>query len=350
MPPSIKSKNAIALEIDDSTVRLAWIGLHGKTLELNSWNCIDLPKHTVANGLLVKPEFVREAILSAIHTIKGRRLTPRYVALTIPEPHVFVTSALIQDSNNITPELIESTALQNIPFPSDDVQIDWITLDQTPQGSLILIGAIPKEIIRSYVNLIHDLRLVPLIIEPESAALTRAIFNQPTPSRNTLVVDFGQSIVTILVCQNGTVRFSSSSSQFSGSELTSLISNRLNLTATQAEKAKCLFGLLPKQSKGEVRKVILPSANLLIKRIEEIEAYVSSHLSLPLKRVTDVVATGGGSQLPGLIDFLAIELRLPVTAPLPSEIHKISIKPGLLDDASQRSLCTVIGSAIRLAI
>jgi type IV pilus assembly protein PilM len=350
MDQPIKPKNAIALEIDDSAVRLACIGRHRNALELDSWNSIELPQNAVSNGLILKPEIVRAAILSAIQTAHGRHSTPRYVALTIPEPHVFVTSSLIQDPGDVTLETIESTTLQNVPFPIEDVQIDWSTIDKTPQGSLVLIGAIPKDIIQSYVELIHGAGLIPLIIEPESAALARAIFGRPLAARNALVIDFGQAVTTILVCQNGVVRFSSSSNQFSGSELTQAISNHLELTMVQAEKAKRLFGLLPKQSKGEVRKVLLPGANLLIKRIEEIEAYVSSHISLPLKRVTDVILTGGGSQLPGMIEFLGAELRLPVTAPLPSEIHKISIKPGLLTDDSQRSLCTVLGSALRLTL
>ncbi len=345
------SKHAVALEIDDFAVRIARLTRgRANTLALTSWNSVQLPAGAMVDGTIIKADVVATTVNQAIATMKGKRLTPRYVALVVPESHVFTTLLPIAGSDPLTQEHVASDASQHLPLPLEEVQLDYQEVESTPQGRQVLVGAAPTEVLTSLSKLLATCHLIPMILEPESAAVVRAVTPPGEPSRTQIVLDLGHSLTTILVARHDLVQFSSSGKDFSGSNLTATIANRLHLTTAQAEKAKRLFGLLPKEGKGEVRKALLPLTNELLKRLRDVESFSMTHLPVPTKGVAAVKLSGGGAALPGLPELLSAELRLPVTPTLPSEVHHWDARAAELDDETQRSMTAVLGTALRLVL
>ncbi|MFH0853334.1 MAG: pilus assembly protein PilM [bacterium] len=341
-----KFKNFIALEIDDLAIRLVQMKKGRRTIELTSYNSISLPKGSVLNGIIERADQVQSCIKRAIQTAKGKRIRSQYVSLAIPEPHVFMSVISVDKKDENNADLIQMEALQNIPFNIEDILFDWEIINSNKNKTQISVGAIPKNIIEDYTKIIKSMDLIPISLEPESYALVRGIISPDFQHKTMLIIDFGASITTVLIVNNGTIFFTSSSSDFSGNTLTQHIADHLHLTPGQAEKAKCLFGLLPKQGKGEIRRTLLPRFNSLIQRIGVVEQFAINHLPVPLQRFTGILITGGGSTLPGLADTLAEELRVPVYQPLPLSIN--NIKNTLeIDDDMQRSLTTTLGLALR---
>jgi type IV pilus assembly protein PilM len=346
-----ENEQALALEIDDLAVRLArFVRTRKKTLVLSTWNTVSLPPGAMLNGSVQKPEVVRTAIAQAIQTAKGRRLNPRFVSVIVPEPHVFTTLVPIQGNQTPTREQVETEASQHLPFPLDEVQLDYQILESTPQFHRVLVGAVPNETVSELTKLIESCRLVPIILEPESAAVVRAVTEPGEPDRTQLILDLGQSITSVLVARQDVVQFSSSSKSFSGANLTATVADRLHLTLTQAEKAKRLFGLFPKEGKGEVRKALLPLTNELLARLHEIENFATTHLPIPTKSIAAIKLTGGGSALPGLGELLGSELRIPISSALPSDVYHWDAHSANLPDDVQRSMTAVLGAALRLLL
>lgn len=342
-------RHSLAIEIDDSAVRLAQLNRRGTSLELVSWNVVDLPNGSIVNGVPQKPDVIAAAIRRAIQTVSGSKLSTKYVGSIIPEVHAFMTAVRLKNPTVPTLETIQPEIFQHLPYPQDEVQLDWKEISHDKNESLITVGAIPKQIINSYLTIFHQTKLVPILLEAESTAIARSVLSPSDQGHTVLVLDLGKNLTTAFIVENGAVRFSSSSAQFSGAELTSIIGSRLHLTSQQAEKAKRLFGLLVQHGKGEVRRALLPSSDQLVKRLEHIEEYATNLLANPTKRITEIVLTGGGSALLGLPELLQTELRLPVSLPLPLEIHRIKQQRVTLSDDQQRSGTAVLGTALYLA-
>ena len=93
--------------------------------------------------------------------------------------------------------------------------------------------------------------IVPVVLEPESAALCRSALDvQPAPGSH-LIIDLGATRTGIIIAETDLVAYSSTVN-LSGIGLTQVLQTKLGLNAEEAEQAKRICGLVPKRGKGAV--------------------------------------------------------------------------------------------------
>ncbi|USN53931.1 MAG: pilus assembly protein PilM [Candidatus Nomurabacteria bacterium] len=338
--------NAFGLEIRDTEIRVAQIHRHGKKLSLSSYGFSQIPNGAMERGEILKSDQVKLAILNALKSPVGKNFSSQYVVCAIPEQHVFTTVITLPAKKSIEKDDVQAAALQQIPYPLEDIQLDWTLVDKDAKTNYILVGAAPKNIIAAYTQVLRSANLIPVALEPQSSSIARALLTSHDAQTPTMVLHFGQKLLTIFIVNKNVVYFSSSTPIFSGESIISLLSKKLDLNADKARKAAQLFGLQAKEGKGEVRRALLPEISALMEHIEQIKEYSSSHLPAPVHNISTMLVTGEMSSLPGLAEYLQEELRIPIQPGLPGERYQLEIPQKELTSLDLQSSATVLGLAL----
>jgi Tfp pilus assembly PilM family ATPase len=180
------------------------------------------------------------------------------------------------------------------------------------------------------------------------------------------VIDLGETRTTFIVFAGNAPRFTSSIPVSSGS-FNEIISKNLGVTPGEAERLKIKYGLEErvefkirgketeiKKGQGKIFEALIPALVDLIQQVKKHLDYYKTHAehngsSPNNKGVRKILLCGGGANLKGLSELLALELKIPVeiASPwvniLPGDQKEI---PGLSVEKSL-SYTTALGLALR---
>ena len=165
----------------------------------------------------------------------------RYVVASLPEEKSFLQ--VIQLPKMPEEQLkssIRFEAENYIPLPIEDVYIDFHII-QPFRNHLdhfdILIAALPKTVVDPYVESIKKAGLIPLALEIESQAVSRALVKNEISPFSVLLIDLGATRTSFIVFSGYSLRFTSSIS-VSANDLTGSISKVMNVSIEEAENLK----------------------------------------------------------------------------------------------------------------
>ncbi|MCX6764918.1 MAG: type IV pilus assembly protein PilM, partial [Candidatus Nealsonbacteria bacterium] len=291
-----------------------------------------------------------------LKNIKGKKIREDKAVISLPEKKAFL---VVIKMPKLTKEELKTAvyfeAENHIPFKLEDVYLDFevIPNDKGYQGENInvLVAAIPKVIVDSYVSCVRKAGLSPMVLEIESQAISRALIKNNTSADPVLIVDFGKSRTSFIIYSGQSIYFTSSVS-FSSSMLTEAIARCLSISNEEAEKIKIECGLSkitvagkskksPKKDRGQDNlkafEAMIPILTDLSEQVEKAIYYYEGHQSNgkslgPQKKVEKILLSGRGSNLKGLTDFLSAnfkitaELANPWINILPAPLKEI---PGL---------------------
>lgn len=340
-------QNAFAIDISDLRLRLVQLQNRTRGIKLRCYNELVVPDGYIVEGEMKQPEKVVELISKLVSTTKGGKVLSKYVVASLPERRTYfkVFNIPIVTEKEIL-GAVKWGIEQNIPVTMDDVSYDWQVLskDEKTNKVLVTVAVIPKMITQSYLEILRNAKLIPVVLETESSAIARAIISDKYKNSGVILVDLGASRTSLILIDSGAIYYSSTI-DLSGHEMTQSISRALKLTPDQAEKAKHICGLDEKKGRGAVRKTILPLFDRLDKKVDEIKRFYESSMNKnnPLK----IVLCGGVSQMLGLQSYLSEILPVPVSIGDP-----LTHLPSLKEQKSlpaQRILpyTTAIGLALR---
>ncbi len=169
------------LGIDLGTDAIRVIGLAGRDrrwpLNVSHYACQPLPRGAMRDGAVAMPDEVAAALRDAIR-LSGSRL--RDVALALPagaaiRKTLTLPSTLSEDDIEL---LIEAEASESLPFPRDEIGLDFAIAGPTegqPDSLDVVLVAARRERIDERVALARAAGLRPLIVDIESHALVTAI-------------------------------------------------------------------------------------------------------------------------------------------------------------------------------
>jgi type IV pilus assembly protein PilM len=250
-----------------------------------------------------------------------------------------------------------------IPLPVSEVYLDceiippvYNHLDHLD----VLLAAIPKKTVDSYLRVLKKAGLKPIAFEIESLAIARALIKDQTTTYPVLIIDLGATRSSFIIFAGKSVRFTTSIS-VSGIHFTELIAKNLKISFEKAEKLKIIHGLKEglkiklgekttlEKVKGKIFEALIPALVDLVQQIKKYIDYYQAHAylsGLPPngKRIHKVILCGGGANLKGLKEFLELELKIPV------EIGNPWINTGEVKNFPKEkslSFATAIGLALR---
>jgi type IV pilus assembly protein PilM len=299
---SSQPASMIGLDISSSSVKMVELGRDKSgTLVLEHCAIEPLERGWITDGNIEKFDEVAEAVR---RLIKKSGTKTRNVAMALP-PSAVITKKIILPGGLTDQELeaqVEAEANQYIPFPLDEVSLDFCVIGPSTSsvGDLdVLIAASRREKVQDIQGLAEAAGLKPVIVDVESyasrLAAGRLIEELPNNGVGTIVALFevGALTTSMQVIRDGEVLYDRDQA-FGGAQLTQLIVRQYGFSVEEAESKK-RSGELPDDYESSVLRPFVESM------VQEIgRALQFFFTSTPHNKVDIVMVAGGSAALPGL--------------------------------------------------
>jgi len=250
----------------------------------------------------------------------------------------------------------------SLPFQVQDmlpVAIDDAILDYVPTGSFTgehgpmtrgLLVAATKDTVHANIAAVESAGLRPSMVDLGAFALARLMARGELLGRTVGLVDIGARITTVVVVADGAprlVRLLPSG----GQDVTEAVAGALGISATEAEVRKREIGIgyaVPFELNAAAEAIRTVTA-ALVEAVRNTFVYYAS--GAPGAAAELIVLTGGGSQLPGLGQYLSSASRLPVTLGQPLSGLRVAGGSGIQQQHvdNQHTLAIPLGLAFGVA-
>src|SRR5574340_259604 len=340
----------MGLDISSSAVKMVELADAGKgAYRIERYAIEQLPRDAVVDGNIAN----LEATVEAVRRAWKRMATPtRYTALALPSAAV-ITKKIIVAAGQREQDLelqVESEANQYIPFPLDEVNLDFQVLGPAP-GSVddvqIMLAAAGKEKVEERVAAVEAAGLKALIMDVETYAAQTAyehispLLPNSGAGLTVAIVDIGaQNMHINILHDNESVYLREHA--FGGGQLSNEIARRYGMSGDEAEDAK-RKGTLPESYDTEV---LQPYSETLAMEIgRALQLFTTS---TQYRKVDQILLAGGGAMIPGIDKVVAQRTDTPtmVVNPFANMAVGSRIRPQALA-ADAPSLFVACGLAMR---
>jgi type IV pilus assembly protein PilM len=316
-----QSAPLLGLDISSSSVKLVELDKDkAGNLVLERCAIEPLERGWITDGNIEKFDEVAEALR---RLVKKSGTKTKNVAMALP-PSAVITKKIVLPGGMSDQELelqVETEANQYIPFPLDEVSLDFCVIgpSATSVGDVeVLIAASRREKVQDIQGLAEAAGLKPIIVDVESyasrLATARLIENLPDKGAGAIVALFevGALTTSMQVIRDDDVLYDRDQA-FGGAQLTQLIVRQYGFSMEEAETKK-RSGELPDDYEVAVLKPFVESM------VQEIgRALQFFFTSTPHNKVDYVMLAGGSAALPGLTAAVTLHTNFPCTLVNPFE-------------------------------
>ena len=338
-------RQAAILGMDISAWGIKVAGLSGSMEQpvLEQLASIRLPSGHVVDGHIVKMHQVAEALR---YLLQENRIRTQKVALALPSSAVITKKIMVQA--DLAPEdmqaQVEEETRHFIPFPLDEVSLDFCTLGPNPQRAEmvdVLIAAARRDRVQSLEALMECVELEASLVDVQSYALrlaTRRLLDIHFPRQKNAVVlllkvGAGRTLMQLTV---GEAIVYEQDIALGGDQLTQRIAAHYRLSDAEAETRK-ISGILAQDFESSVQLPYICSAVDLLERGIQ---FMSN--STPYSKVGQIFLSGGGAMIPGLGAAISTALQSPCTLINPFE--GMQLAPRVRDNPDLQNAPLFIGA------
>lgn len=285
-----------------------------------------------------REEVIQQTVEVLKKLMEKAGVTTKDVVYSLPNSAVF--TSVIEMPKMTDQELksaVEFEAKKYVPFPMSELDLAWTTLEKQPDGkNTVLITTVPKTISLSYHKIFELAKLKPFAVEIEALSLIRSVIGDDMG--NNLLIDIGAKQTHLNIIEKGNLVLTRNI-PVGGESITLKISESLKISYARAEQFKKDFGINQASLIPETIKPILLSMKTEAKQLQSLYRARS-------KNFDKIIVVGGGSNLPGLNEFLS-DLGPKVITGDP--LSRLAFSPGLKPILEQYSsnLAVAIGLALR---
>jgi type IV pilus assembly protein PilM len=283
----------------------------GKQPSVVGYGISSFASEAIANGEIIKPEVVAQAMHQLFEKSLHGQINSRRVACALPTSRTFSRPMKLPPMDRH--ELIDAINLeaeQYIPIPRDSLYIDYEISKEDAQGIELLLVAVPKKIVDSYLNLLQLLELEPVAFEPSISGASRLLKITGEAGREaSILIDIG-AVTTDIAIFDKTLLVSSTVSA-GGDSITQLIAKGLHQTFAQAALLKDEYGIAYSDRQQRIIDAVKPQLENLVREIQKSLRYYSERAEQSGRKISQIITMGGGAVMPGLNQYLSKQLRLP---------------------------------------
>ncbi len=334
------TETAFGLDISDRALRLVQLKRKGLGIHVRAHNEVTLPSTYLAQNQDTKNTTLTDALKKLIKTRHGRVISEEVVT-ALPEARTFIKVINAPPAGVDAATYFSEILPQHVPLAIGDMYYDWQYTNETQKQ--LLVGAVARGIVDSYVEMLNSARLLPAAFEIEAAAIARALILE-TDDRAQLIVDFGATRTSVIMYDKQMIQFTVSL-PISGQIITQRIVETLGLEYEQAEQAKIVCGLDMSACQGALRELFTPAISELIEHIKKTVAYYQDNSSIEQK-IERVIFTGGGANFKQLKELTQAQLQIPIEIGNPWQKVTNPDSAYFTPERSQ-SYTTAIGLALR---
>lgn len=303
----------LGLDISSSSVKLVELG-RDKAGNLVLERCAIelLERGWITDGNIEKFDEVAEAIRKLV---KKSGTKTKNVAMALP-PSAVITKKIILPGGLSDLELelqVQAEASQYIPFPLDEVSLDFCVIGPSltsPGDVEVLIAASRRERVEAVQGLAEASGLNPVVLDVESYASRlsagRLIENLPNKGEGMIVALFeiGAMTTSMQVIRNEEVLYDRDQA-FGGAHLTQLIVRHYGFSQEEAESKK-RSGEMPEDYEASVLRQFIETM------VQELgRALQFFFTSTPHNKVDYIFLSGGSSALSGLTNAVTQQTGFP---------------------------------------
>jgi len=337
----------VGLDIGTSAVRAAEIDTSKSTPVLLTYGQVGLPPGSLVDGEIRDSTSVTEAIeklwkngqftkSSVIVGIAGLRAITREIDLPfVPDDEV--ESAVRFQSEEVIPFPPDQTLL------SSQILSDY-TNDEGAKMRRVLVAAAHVDLVNGVIETVERAGLSVEGVDLTSSALVRAIGDHDGSDQPEAIVSIGAGLSVVVVHQNGRPQFVRTIGS-GGNATTAAISASLDIPIMDAEALKYRLG----EESHQVQAAEQIAQSSMLELVDEIRNSIQYFASLPGRLpVSQVLVTGGGSELHGLLEMLEAQVRIPVR--VRSSLERVDISKLGLSQEQMETVAPVLSSPIGLAL
>lgn len=313
-----KHRSILGIDISSSSVKILEISGSGDELCVEGYGRQLLPVNALDGNVIKDVEAVANCIKKLIGASK---LNCKQVALAVPDSAVISKIVQINDGLNDSEmeELVVIEADKYIPYPIDEINLDFEILGHSAKNSAmldVLIVASRAENVNSRVEAVTRAGLEAKIVDVESYAVERAAqqLSQELPAggqdKIVAIIDIGANYTHLFVLHRMRLIFSREE-KFGGMQLIEAIAEHYNMSADQALIAN-EEGKLPPGYETEVLEPFKDMVLLQIKRTLQFFYSTSQH-----GFVDHILLAGGLARQPGLAALIQEQLGVSTTVANP---------------------------------
>lgn len=297
----LSRKELVGLDIGSNTVKLIELKSSRSVYHLKNIGEAPLPRLAIVNKIIENRDAVVDTVSSLFEDL---RVKTRNVAISISGHSVIIKKvSLPQMSENELKESITWELKQYIPQSIQDFNYDYQVISgETPEGNIdVLIVAAKKDVTNSYVSVVNEIGLNPVVMDVDVFALENMFeINYPDAEGLVALVNIGASVTNINILKDGLSIFTRDIAS-GGNQFTDLIIKDKGMSFEEAEKMKSTMheGDIPQGLEGLTNNF----NDLICGEIKRTLEFFTS--TLWRSTVDNILIGGGSSKVPGLKDVLA---------------------------------------------
>jgi len=303
-------KPLFGLDIGFSSIKIMQMDRFNGRPMVSGYGVCDFDSKAVKDGVVIDPITIAKSAMELLKNHIVGEINTRRVAIAIPASRTF--NRIIKLPKLTDKELADAVKMeaeQYIPVPIDDLYMDYNVIKRTDKEIELFAVAVPKKIIDSYITMTQLMGLEVVAMETTIGAASRLFIQTELNDIPTVLIDFGSvsSDITVFdktLIVTGTV-------DGGGDNFTTLISEKLGVTRQEANIIKTKYGLDYSKKQKEINDALRPILESLLKETKRMIRYYEERYGTQ-RKISQVVAMGGGANMPGINDYLTNLLRLPV--------------------------------------
>jgi len=310
-----KKTSLLGIDISSTSVKLVELSKNDASYQVESLSVEPLPPNAVAEKNIQDVEAVGETLIRAL---KKSTSKCKHAALAVPGSSV-ITKVITMPSSLSDSEMelqIELEADQYIPYPLEEINLDFQVLNETvgnPDTVDVLLAASRSENVEMRTAVAEMAGLTAKLVDVEAYTIEKASSLLPTKkfqlndsgadtsSSVVAVLDVGATMTSLNVIENNELIYTREQA-FGGKQLTEEIMRRYGLAYEEAGRLKKVGGL-PDNYIPEVLEPFKENMAQQVSRFLQFFYTSGQHESVDM-----IVLAGGCASIPGIDELIASQL------------------------------------------
>ncbi len=343
--------NVIGIDIGMSAIKFADVSkLSDGSFKINRFVIKKLPDGTVIEDEIQKEDELIQILQEGLKELNSNLKT---VCLGLSGPNTLIKRLQVAGG---LPEEIEDQVTweteQYLPFPLEEGNISYSIVGENPGGGLeIIVGAIKKNVLETFKELLERVNLKVKIVDLTPAALFNVFEyvlgeSAMVKGKTWILMDLGAQKTNFMICKNGILVFYKEIN-IGGLTITEEIQRQMGVSYDEAESLK-----IQGDGSGNIPEEIVDLINQVLDTFfAELKKTIDFWSNSTSEEEFDgCVITGGSAQINGLAEALQelFETEVQVLNPLDKMTYnQNNIGEDVINDLTSRGLCA-IGLGMRI--
>ena len=295
--------------VDVSSTGIKVMAINPHKMAVLGYGSVDLDPQKVQQSLSTGDSYLSDGMKKLLDSKVVGHLPSNHIAVSVPTSRTYSrTMQLPLDAEANLDGALQLEVEQYVPIASSELYTDYQIIDRGKESLTVLLSAVPKRIVDSIVATCQGAGLEPIIVQPGISAAARLIRATEEGHLPTVIIDIGAATSDIALFDRE-VRVTGSAN-VGGHTFTYKIAEKLKVSFEEAHQLKVHSGLDPGPRQAKLRSALEPLLEAVASEARKIMRYYSERLGIKSK-IEQVIIVGGGSNMPGLGEFMTEAMLMP---------------------------------------